>query len=413
MTRLTILALGSRGDVQPYVALGKGLLDAGYAVRVSTFESFRQMVTEQNLDFHPVPGDAQALTEMMMHGDGLGSGNPFTTMRSIMSSFGQLAQDYIEAFSAAALMDSDAILNQLPGGLFGRDLAEKLGVPHITLSVIPLVPTRAFPNPLLGKASLGGMLNLASYWGSAQMLWLFFRPHIAHFRKRLGLSKPPYLLRQKDELTINGFSTQVIPSPADWGKQVHSTGYWLLDEPTWSPPADLSAFLATGNPPIFIGFGSMVTADSKALTETIIEAVEISGQRAIISSGWANLGGAQLSDRIFNAQYSPYTWLFPKMSAIIHHGGSGTTGLALRSGVPSMVVPFGADQHFWGQRTQQLGVGAAPIPIKHLTANNLADSIQRLTSDSSFQARAAELGDALQRENGIQNAVSLIRQAVR
>ncbi len=412
MKRLTILALGSRGDVQPYVALGKGLLDAGFQVRVSTFESFREMVTEQSLDFHPVPGNAQALTEMMMSGNSLNSGNPFTTMRAIMNSFGQLANDYIEAFSAASLMDSDAILNQLPGGLFGSDLAEKLGVPYITVSVIPLIPTRAFPNPLLGGRSLGAVVNLASYWGSAQLLWTFFRPHIVRFRQRLGLSAPTRLLAQPRGLTINGFSPQVITSPPDWAEQVHSTGYWLLDEPTWSPPTDLIKFLAAGNAPIFIGFGSMVAPDPAALTQTLKKAVELSGQRAIIGSGWANLGNTQLPDTMFRAQYAPYAWLFPKMTAVIHHGGSGTTGLALRSGVPSMVLPFGADQHFWGQQTQRLGVGPAPIPMKNLTADKLAASIQHLVSDTSIRARAADLGMTLQRENGVRAAVRLIQQAL-
>ncbi|MCC7446862.1 MAG: glycosyltransferase family 1 protein [Anaerolineae bacterium] len=412
MKRLTIFALGSRGDVQPYTALGKGLQDAGYQVRVATFESFRGMVEGQGLDFHPVRGDAQALLQGAMSRDSLGTRNPIKLMQTIMNSYGAVADDYIAAFSSEALFDSDAILNQLPGALFGADLAEKLRVPYIAASVIPLVPTRAFPNPLLAASRGIGVFNRLSYGFAGQLLWFFFRPKIAVFRRKLGLSAPPRLLHLAGYPVLNGFSPRVIPPPADWGSHIYTTGYWTLREPDWTPPAALINFLHAGTPPVFIGFGSMFVADPAALTRILLDAIRLSGQRAVLSSGWANLGSASLPDHVYSLDYAPYTWLFPQMAAVIHHGGSGTTGLALRSGVPSMVVPFVADQPFWGQRTQALGVGAAPIPIKQLTAERLAAAIRQMVNDIAMRDCAAQLGAALQQEDGMGAAVHIVQQIV-
>jgi UDP:flavonoid glycosyltransferase YjiC (YdhE family) len=410
--RLTILTLGSRGDVQPYVALGAGLLRAGYDVRVVTFESFRAMVEGQGLAFHPVPGDAQALVATMMGGAGIGTRNPLLLMRAIMRSFGALADAYVGSFSSDVLADSDAILNQLPAGLFGVDLAEKLRIPHIMLSVIPLTSTQAFANPLLASRSFGGLGNRLSYAMAGHLLWAGFRPIIARFRRGLGLGAPAWLLPDPGHPVINGFSPRVVLPPPDWGAHVHTTGYWLLDEPDWSPPSDLLDFLAAGSPPVFIGFGSMIAPDPAALTRLLLEAVRRSGCRAIIGRGWANIADSALPPGIFALDYAPYGWLFPRTAAVIHHGGSGTTGLALRSGVPSMVVAFGADQPYWGRRTAALGAGVAPLHIKSLTADALAQAIRRLTTDANLRTRASEVGAALRAEDGLAQAVPHIRAYV-
>ena len=410
--RLTMLALGSRGDVQPYVALGAGLQRAGYRVRVVTFESFRALVEGQALDFYPVQGDAQALVAMMMGGAGIGTRNPLRLMSTIMRSFGAIAEAYIEAFSADALADSDAILNQLPGGIFGIDLAEKLRVPHLMLSVIPLTATRAFANPLLTTRSFGGVGNRLSYALAGHLLWAGFRPISGRFRRQLGLGAPPWVMQTPDCPVINGFSPHVVPPPTDWGAQVHTTGYWTLDEPDWQPPRDLLDFLAAGAAPVFIGFGSMIAPDPAALTRLLLDATARAGCRAIISRGWANIGTDALPPHVFALDYAPYAWLFPRMSAVVHHGGSGTTGLALRGGAPSMVVAFGTDQPYWGQRTAALGAGLAPLHIKTLTADALATAIQRLTHDASLRSRAADVSAALRREAGIAEAVRLIGESV-
>jgi UDP:flavonoid glycosyltransferase YjiC (YdhE family) len=416
--KLTLIAIGSRGDVQPIVALGRGLLDAGYAVRMVTLASFESMVRGQGLEYFPVEGDAQALTnEMMltgMKGNGL---NLLAMYRGIMRTFGAITQSYQESFAADVLRDSDAILSQLPGGFYGYDLAEALKVPYIALSVIPQEVTGAFPLSLLPvQVSLGHWYNRLTYAIGQQLAWHPFRNSINTFRGQLGLPPASFwwgnMRRMKQERVpvVQGFSEYVIPVQPDWGDHVHTTGYWVLDESGWEPSEALLKFLEAGEPPVFIGFGSMPVPDPGVTTRLILEALQRSGRRGVLHAGWAKLGAVELPDHVFLLDYAPYAWLFPRMVAIIHHGGSGTTGFALRSGVPSMVVPFTGDQPFWGKRSFELDVGHAAIPFAKLNADNLAAAIEVMTGNSEMRRKALTLRDAMVDEKGIERAVEVIQR---
>lgn len=409
--RISILALGSRGDVQPYAALGVGLQKAGYRVRIVTFENFAPFIQKLGLDFHPIKGDAQQLINSSS-GQNLSSAgqNPVRFMRALMKTFGDLIEDYIEGFSSEVLNDSDAIINQLPAAYFGTDLAEKLGVPHLIASVIPLTPTHAFPLALMGKRSWGASLNRFSYTMGNVMGWAGFSRAVQRFRKKLGLKPISFMQRQKQMYRypiINGFSRHVVPPPPDWGAKVHVTGYWTVDEADFTPPPDLVEFLQAGEPPVFIGFGSMPVHDPETTTRLIIEGLRLAGKRGILSSGWANIGNTPLPDTVRLIDYVPYAWLLPQMSAVIHHGGSGTTGLALRSGVPSMIVSFTADQPYWGQRIHELGVAPASIAFNKLTSENLAASINAI--DDRMRQNAAALGAKLCAEDGMSAAIEVIK----
>ncbi len=409
--RFSILALGSRGDVQPFAALGRGLCDAGHQVRLSTFESFAPLVREYGLDFHPVKGDAEALVKAMVGAGANDTRNPILLMRAIRDSFGQIVADYLEAFTDPVFADSDVILNQLPGGLFGAEIAERYRIPQLLVAVIPMVPTRFYAPPLLTNRNFGAVLNRASYTLANVLLRQMFKDTVAQMRRRMELPRTPPP-RERPVPVINGFSPRVVPPPPDWSSHVHTTSWWITPHADWTPPADLVEFIHAGDPPVFIGFGSMVTNDPAALTQTVINGVKMSGVRAILAKGWSNLGG-DLPDNMFALDYAPYEWLFPQMAAVIHHGGSGTTGAALRSGVPSMVVSFLADQPFWGMRTAALGVGAASIPVKSLTPEKLASAIKMLTTDPTLKHKAAELGAALRSEDGISMAIESIRRSTR
>lgn len=419
--KLTLIAIGSRGDVQPIVALGRGLLDAGYAVRMVTLESFEPMVHGQGLELFSVKGDAQSLTNEMMLAGMKGKGlNLFSMYRGIMRTFGAITASYQQAFTAEALRDSDAILSQLPGGLYGYDLAQALRVPYIALSVIPQEITGAYPLSLLPmQFSLGRWYNRLTYSLGQQLAWHPFRKSINAFRQQLGLPTASFwwgnMRRMKREPVpvIQGFSEHVIPTQPEWGDHVHTTGYWTLDESGWEPSGALVRFLEAGEPPVFIGFGSMPVPDPQVTTHLILEALQRSGKRGILHAGWAQLGIAALPENVFLLDYAPYAWLFPRMAAIIHHGGSGTTGFALRAGVPSMVVPFTADQPFWGRRTVELGVGHAPIPFAKLTADNLTLAMNAMTEDSGMKSRAVRLRGAMANERGIQRAVGLVQHYLR
>lgn len=415
--KLTLIAIGSRGDVQPIVALGRGLVSEGYAVRLVTLESFAPMVMKQGLEFFPIQGDAQALTNDMMltgmQGHGL---NLLAMYRGIMRSFGALTEAYQQAFSAPALRDSSAILSQLPGGFYGYDLAEALGVPYIALSVIPQEITGAWALALLpSQRSFGAWYNRLTYYVGQQLAWQAFRQPINRFRQHLGLTPASFwwgnirrMARQRIPV-LQGFSPQVIPHQPEWGAHIHTTGYWTLDESDWTAPPALLEFLAAGDAPVFIGFGSMPVPNPAKTTELILSALAQKGKRGILHAGWAKLGTGSLPENVFALDYAPYAWLFPRMSAIVHHGGSGTTGLALSAGVPSLVIPFTADQPFWGARSADLGVAHPPIPFTQLSAPRLAHAIQHLTSDANLQANARRLRQTLLSENGIQTAVRLIK----
>ena len=378
------------------------------------------MVREQGLEFFPVAGDAQALTSELILEGVKGKGLSLLHMvRGFMRTFGAITQSYHMAFAAEALRDSDAILSQLPGGFYGYDLAEDLRVPYIALSVIPQEITGAYPLSLLPmQFSLGSWYNRLTYYMGQQLAWHPFRKAINAFRDELGLPPESFwwgnMRRMKGERVpvIQGFSEHVIPTQPEWGDHVYTTVYWTLDESSWEPSAALVKFLEAGEPPVFIGFGSMPVPDPTVTTRLILEALRRAGKRGFLGAGWAKIGAVELPETVFALDYAPYAWLFPRVAAVIHHGGSGTTGFALRSGVPSMVIPFTADQPFWGRRTHELGVGPVPIPFVKLSVENLARAIVSMVENAGMQRKAVDLRDVMAAEKGIARAVEIIQHSV-
>jgi len=206
-------------------------------------------------------------------------------------------------------------------------------------------------------------------------------------------------------------SEHVIPRPADWPKDAHLTGYWILEpNASWQPSPELVQFLEAGPPPVYIGFGSMAGKEPEAKARIVIEALAKAGQRGIIASGWGGLQASDLPDSIYMIDEAPHHWLFPRVSTVVHHGGAGTTAAGLYAGKPSIICPFIADQPFWGQRVHALGVGPAPIAQGKLTADNLAAAIQTATSDENMRSKAAALGEKLRAEDGVANTVRLVGQ---
>ncbi len=401
---ITILALGSRGDVQPYATLGNGLKSVGHQVRFITLESFASLVAENKLDFHPIQGKAQALVA-----------NGGANMLGLIRSFGSLAEGYARDLSAPQLGETDLIINQLPMGLYGLDLAEKYGVPMVLASVIPVARTKTFPLMGCPKLPLPGY-NKATYYLGEQMGWQMFRTVINRWRKQtLNLSPLPIAgyfgqLGTRQIPIVNGFSQHVVPRPSDWNEHIHMTGYWFPEDMHWQPPSDLLAFIEAGSPPVFIGFGSMPIKDPQRTTNIILEALKQTGQRGILHMGWGGLGNQTLPDNVFKIDYAPYDWLFPRMAMVIHHGGSGTTAFGLRSGRPSCTVPFVFDQHYWGERIAELGVGPKPIRYKDLTVNRLMVAIYVGINNSQIRQKAVELSEKIKAENGIQNALIIFEK---
>jgi sterol 3beta-glucosyltransferase len=210
---------------------------------------------------------------------------------------------------------------------------------------------------------------------------------------------------------LYGFSPLVVQRQSDWPAWHHTTGYWFLrSDDDWKPSPDLVRFLSKGPMPVSIGFGSMSGQITRRLAEIAIEAVNASGQRAVLLGGWASLGDEHLPESVCAVAFAPHAWLFPRMAAVVHHGGAGTTAAGLRAGVPSIVVPFFGDQPFWGRRVHDLGVGPEPIMRSGLTVDKLTQAIAQATSDQSMQARASRLGEGIRAENGVAEAVAIIRR---
>jgi sterol 3beta-glucosyltransferase len=285
-----------------------------------------------------------------------------------------------------------------------------------------VTPTRAFtastssepPAWLPGR----GRLNYMSAHLSNQLFFRLLLPTInACRRDALALPPLPWKLYATLDIVaepiLYGYSRHVVPIPPDWGAWLHVTGYWFEGtDPTYQPPAELATFLAAGSPPVYVGFGSMTDQEGEAVTRIVIDALKQAGQRGILLGGWANLGAGDLPPSILRIADAPHDWLFPRMAAVVHHGGAGTTAAGLASGVPSIVVPFFADQPFWGRRVAALGAGPAPIPRKQLTAERLAAAIRQAVGDAEMQRRAANLGALIRSEDGVTAAVSVVEKLV-
>jgi UDP:flavonoid glycosyltransferase YjiC (YdhE family) len=418
MMRIVIMALGSRGDVQPYLALGKGLERAGHEVRLVSNSSFEKLVTGQGLAFWPMRGNMMEVVESEEMRALLDKGNFLAIQRKTAKEAQRAMLKWAED-GLAACQGMELIITGYAGLFIGLALAEKLSLRLLQAYLVPFTPTQAFPGVLLPKSvsRLGGAANRFSHHLVRQIMWQGARSADKVARQQvLGLPPAPFWGPYRNERLrglpiLYGFSPSVIPKPADWGEHIHITGYWFLEEAAdWTPPADLAAFLENGSKPVYIGFGSMGSRKPEETTDLVVHALGRSGQRAVLASGWGGLRKADLPDSVYMLDSIPHSWLFPRVTAVVHHGGAGTTAAGMRAGAPSIITPFFADQPFWGQRVADLGVGVEPIPRQQLTVERLADAIQQAVSDTTMCRRAADLGRRIQAEDGVARAVEVINR---
>jgi sterol 3beta-glucosyltransferase len=408
---VAILAVGSRGDVQPYCALALGLQNAGYRVRIATHVNFEQFLSEQGLEFVPIAGNFQELLNSE-EGQKLLAGQ-----RNKLVSDELFQQQLADGWQAC--QGTDVIIFN-PLATWGYHIAEQLAVPCFMASCIPISPTRAFPFLNFAQApknSFDGFRNYASYLLVEFLFWQRQRENINRFRKQtLGLPPLSFLgarFRGKHPKNLSplpvlyGFSSSVIPRPSDWPNWLSVTGYWFLDQAKdYQPPRELLKFIEDGPSPVCIGFGSMTSSNPRSLTEVVIEALQASQQRGVLLSGWAGIGNSEKLGNVFVIDSVPHDWLFPRMAAVVHHGGASTTAAGLRAGVPSVIVPFFADQPVWGQKLADLGVSPPPLPYKELSAQALAAAIQVAVSDEVMRQQATSLGKQIRAEDGVASAVN-------
>lgn len=409
---ITLLAAGTRGDTQPFIALGLALKQEGCNVRIAASETFEAFVRSFGLDFHAVTGDVAQIASSRDI-TAIQTDNPLKTVLS----FNKL-KDYAFALQGDlynACLGADAVVYH-PGAAIGYFAARSLGVPSVLASPFPMTPTRAYPALVFyDSVRLDGQANLLTHKVFERALWLASGSPTKRFWQETFGSPPadfsiPFV-KQRTAVrpTVISCSNHIFPKPNDWPEHVYNTGYWFLEEDDWQPPEELVSFLEQGPPPIYVGFGSMANpATAVETTQLVVDALQHAGQRGILATGWSGMATlAALPENVFMLEGAPHSWLFPNVSAVVHHGGAGTTAAGLRAGVPSVVVPHAVDQFAWGRRVSELGVGPKPVPRKKLSVEGLAEAVTQALQQET-RHKASVLGEKIRRENGAEAAAKII-----
>lgn len=417
---VTVVATGgSRGDVQPGMVLARALKLAGHGVVLAVTEDFAQMAAAYEVEVCPVRFNTRALVESIGGIEMIESEkNPVRLFRNLTALLKPMFEQTILDVTPV-LKHTDLVLSHVGAAFCALSMAEVARLP-IAIYVLALAtPTREHPIATFPPAPDWFPFKTLYNRLTNQMAQRAIVPLVGRLINELRVEQlhlPPYsgsVLRTLalSNVMLHGISPAVIPRPADWPASSHMCGYWFEpDLAGWSPPPALAAFLEAGPPPIYVGFGSMASRAPEETTRLILEAVRQSGQRAVLASGWAGLRGADLPDSVFMLDEVSHRWLFPRVAATVHHGGAGTTAAAFRAGIPSVIVPHYADQFFWGDRAQRLGVSPKPIPRQKLHAPRLARAILQAVSDPQMRQRATELSDRLHAEDGAQRAVEVIEE---
>ncbi|KAL2644152.1 hypothetical protein R1flu_011739 [Riccia fluitans] len=412
--QIVMLIVGTRGDVQPFVAIGKHLQGYGHRVRLATHSNFREFVMTAGLEFYPLGGDPKVLAGYMVKNKGFLPSVPseVTVQRKQIK---QIIHSLLPACTAAdpeavsgLPFRAQAIIANPPA--YGHvHVAEYLQVPLHIFFTMPWTATSEFPHPLSRVKSPAGYR--LSYQVVDALIWWGIRSMINDFRKKkLKLRPITYLSGSQGSITElpTGYiwSPHLVPKPRDWGPLIDVVGFCFLNlAQDYKPPQDLVDWLAAGPAPIYVGFGSLPVVDPKGMTEIIIKALKETKQRGIIYKGWGGIGDLkEVGKDIYLVEDCPHDWLFKHCVAVVHHGGAGTTAAGLKAGCPTTVVPFFGDQPFWGDRIHAKGVGPPPIPVDQFSLDKLVKAIEYMLNDE-VKTRADDIAKAMEKEDGVDGAV--------
>ncbi|PYH83635.1 sterol glucosyltransferase [Aspergillus uvarum CBS 121591] len=415
---IVIQIVGSRGDVQPFIALGNELQKYGHRVRIATHDVFRTFVTESGLEFFPIGGNPAELMAFMVKNPGL-----IPQMKTLRAGEVQkkraMVTEMLDGCWRSCIEDdpvtqvpfvADAIIAN-PPSFAHIHCAQALDIPVHLMFTMPWSSTRAFPHPLANlRASEMNptTANWVSYGVVEWLTWQGLGDVINRWRAGIDLdpipmSEGPSLAETLKIPFTYCWSPALVPKPGDWPSHIDICGFFFRDTPSYSPPRELLDFLQSGPAPIYIGFGSIVVDNPQQLTRTILDAVRNLGVRAIVSRGWSELAG-DFTQNTFYIDDCPHEWLFQHVAAVVHHGGAGTTACGLAHGRPTAIVPFFGDQPFWGNMVARAGAGAKPIPYSRLNSKNLSDAI-RLCLTPGAAAAAQQIATKMRAESGVTAAV--------
>ncbi|KAL2933096.1 Sterol 3-beta-glucosyltransferase UGT80A2 [Bienertia sinuspersici] len=410
--QIVMLIVGTRGDVQPFIAIGKKLQDYGHRVRLATHANFKDFVLTAGLEFFPLGGDPKVLAGYMVKNKGFLPSGPSeipiqrNQIKDIIYSLLPACKD--PDIDSNVPFKADAIIANPPA--YGHThVAEALKIPLHIFFTMPWTPTSEFPHPLSRVKQPAGYR--LSYQIVDSLIWLGIRDMINDVRKKkLKLRPVTYLSgSQGSESDVpHGYiwSPHLVPKPKDWGPKVDVVGFCFLDlASNYEPPKALVDWLNAGPKPIYVGFGSLPVQEPEKMTQIIVQALEETEQRGIINKGWGGLGDlAEPKESIYLLDNCPHDWLFPHCAAVVHHGGAGTTAAGLKAACPTAIVPFFGDQPFWGDRVHARGVGPPPTPVDEFSLEKLVDAIKFML-DPQVKERAVELAKAMEYEDGVTGAV--------
>jgi sterol 3beta-glucosyltransferase len=409
--KITLLTYGSRGDVQPFLALAVGLQKAGHALTLAAPHRFADFVSMYGVPFMPLAGDPEEISRIINDA----GENTYRMIKGMQAYIFNIAPQVVRD-ARAAIAGAEMLVHGFLFTTGAHTFARDMGIPDVSVQTFPMfAPTRAFPNVALANIPPGG-LSYFSHWLATQIFWYGGNSGYYRLRRRFPADLPgklywPFTPTPDRPLTplLFAYSPTVLPRPAEWtAPNLHVTGYFFLDAAKdYQPPAALTDFLAAGDAPVCVSFGSMVNREAKRINRVVREALAYTHQRGIFLTGWGGYQHADRDEEVLYLDAAPHEWLFPRCKAIIHHGGAGTTAAGLRSGRPNIVVPHTADQPFWGRQVAAIGVGPQPVSIKLLTTERLAAALSQV-EDVALQARAQETGLLIRSEDGVGTAVRII-----
>ena len=419
--RISILTVGSRGDVQPYIALGKGLAASGHEVSVATHQKFQSFVQEHGLLHTPVTGDVRQILESEQVSQALAKGgNPITFYRRLREACAPLVEQGIRD-CLAACENADYIFLTPYTIYIGYYIAREFNLPFGVGCLHPAGPTRHHHNVLLPPAPkwLPGksLYHIVSHLIVSQLIWTLQRPLLNDGIKRVGGSKgfgriEPLSLaftKQKPPM-LYAYSPAVLSKPKDWVDYQHVTGYWFLDAEKETLAPELEDFISSGKPPVYVGFGSMNHPEDGNIPQIVKDLRNRSKQRLVVLADKENMLSLQNEADIFLIKSAPFDLLFERMAAVVHHGGVGTTALGLRAGTPSVITTFIPEQRFWAYWVHKTGATSKPIPRKGLTVNKLSTALNRVINDKKVRNCAQTISKKIKNESGVHNAVQIINR---
>lgn len=408
--KITILTYGSRGDVQPFLPLSLGLMAKGHSVKLAAPARFKSLVEEHRIDFVPLAGDPEDLSRRLNN-----AGYNFIKMlRDLMKHAIEIGAD-VWRQTEEACKDADLMLHTFTHAVGAHTLARERDIPDIHIQTFPMfTPTGDYPNVTLPDLR-SRSLNRLTHKFSQTITWWGSQMGFEQVRRGAGLPKRKLYWPFDDDPSrprtpiLCAWSPSVLPASRDWPPRTHVTGYYFFPpDDSYQPPIELHSFLQTGKPPVCITFGSMVNRDAQRIDQIVRTSLRQTSNRGIILSGWSGIVNHSSKDVLY-LKAVPHDWLLPRCKMVVHHGGAGTTSAGLRAGIPNVVLPFTADQPFWGRRVHAIGAGPKPILVEKLSVEKLTGAIVEAESNS-LSERAQAVGQEIRSEDGVGEAVRLIEK---